>query len=157
MSDEKAGAILIGRVFGHYRITKPLGRGGMGDVYLAEDTRLGRKVALKFLPTSLGGDNTRAQRFEHEALAASALNHPNILTVHEFGSDHGQQFLVTEYVEGKTLREALHEPTFRLEDALRVAEGTALALTALAFGRSMAGPCRTDHLPDHASEPKPHQ
>ena len=130
MSDEQAGAILIGREFGHYRITKPLGRGGMGDVYLAEDTRLGRKVALKFLPTSLGGDSTRAQRFEHEALAASALNHPNIVTVHEFGSDHGQQFLVTEYVEGKTLREALHEPTFRLEDALRIAEGTALALSA---------------------------
>ncbi len=70
------------------------------------------------------------RRFEQEALAASALNHPNIVTVYEFGADNGQQFLVTEFVEGLTLREVLHQPTFCLQDALRIAEQTALALSA---------------------------
>ena len=130
MSQEQASATFIDREFGHYRIAKLLGRGGMGEVYLAEDTRLRRKVALKFLPAALGDDSSRVRRFEQEALAASALNHPNIVTVYEFGADNGQQFLVTEFVEGRTLREVLHQPTFCLQDALRIAEQTALALSA---------------------------
>ena len=130
MSQDQAGATFIGREFGHYRITRLLGRGGTGEVYLAEDTRLGRKVALKFLPASLGGDDSRVRRFEHEALAVSALNHPNILTVYEFGTDQGQQFLATEFVDGRTLREALHSPTIVLDDVLRIAEQAAFALSA---------------------------
>jgi serine/threonine protein kinase/Tol biopolymer transport system component len=130
MSQGQTGAAFIGRELGHYRITKLLGRGGMGDVYLAEDTRLNRKVALKCLSASASDDGSRVRRFEQEALAASALNHPNILTVYEFVADQGQQFLVTEFVDGKTLREVLHHPTFALEDVLRIAEQTALALSA---------------------------
>jgi Tol biopolymer transport system component len=102
----------------------------MGEVYLADDTRLNRRVAIKFLPALGGDDGLRVRRFEQEALAASALNHPNIVTVYEFGTDHGQEFLVTEFVDGRTLREVLLYPTFVLEDALHVAEQTAMALAA---------------------------
>ncbi len=130
MPPEQEPTSVIGRKFGHYRITKPLGRGGMGEVYLAEDTRLNRRVAIKFLPALAGDDGLRVRRFEQEALAASALNHPNIVTVYEFGTDHGQEFLVTEFVDGRTLRDVLLYPTFVLEDALHVAEQTAMALAA---------------------------
>ena len=131
MSPEPAGTTsLINRKFAHYRITKLLGRGGMGEVYLAQDTRLNRQVAIKFLPAVLGDDGSRMRRFEQEALAASALNHPNILTVYEFGAEEGHQFLVTEFVDGRTLRDVLHDPTFALADVLRIAEQTALALSA---------------------------
>jgi serine/threonine protein kinase len=95
MSQEQASATFIDREFGHYRIAKLLGRGGMGEVYLAEDTRLRRKVALKFLPAALGDDSSRVRRFEQEALAASALNHPNIVTVYEFGG--GQRTAVPRH------------------------------------------------------------
>jgi serine/threonine protein kinase/Tol biopolymer transport system component len=127
---EQDSTSVIGREFGHYRITKPLGRGGMGEVYLAEDARLNRKVAIKFLPALPGEDGLRLRRFEQEALAASALNHPNIVTVYEFGTDQGQTFLVTEFVEGRTLREVFLYPTFVLEDVLHVAEQAAMALAA---------------------------
>ena len=131
MSPEPAGTTsLINRKFAHYRITKLLGRGGMGEVYLAQDTRLNRQVAIKFLPAVLGDDGSRVRRFEQEALAASALNHPNILTVYEFGAEEGHQFLVTEFVDGRTLRDVLHDPTLALADVLRIAEQTALALSA---------------------------
>ncbi|MCA1624031.1 MAG: protein kinase, partial [Acidobacteria bacterium] len=95
-------------ILSHYRIIEKIGAGGMGEVYLAEDTRLHRKVALKILPENIASDKDRLRRFEQEAFAASALNHPNILTIHEFGAENGIHFLATEFVDGETLREKLH-------------------------------------------------
>src|SRR5918912_3401730 len=86
----------------HYRIAKKIGEGGMGEVYLAEDALLRRKVAIKVLPEALAQDKDRLRRFEQEAFAASALNHPNILTIYEFGAEGDVHFLATEYVEGET-------------------------------------------------------
>ena len=91
----------------HYKIIFAIGKGGMGEVFLAEDTKLDRKVALKILPPEFAADTDRMSRFVREAQSASALNHPNILTVHEFGDENGTSFIATEFVEGKTLRERL--------------------------------------------------
>src|SRR5918995_3070686 len=88
----------------HYRILQKLGAGGMGEVYLAEDMKLGRKVAIKVLSQEFTTNRDRLNRFEQEACAASALNHPNILTIHEVGEDNGSHFIATEYIDGKTLR-----------------------------------------------------
>ena len=92
---------------GAYRILSPLGRGGMGEVWLAHDTRLGRKVAIKLLPAEFRSQPERVRRFEQEARAASSLNHPNIVTIYEIGEVEGRRFIVTEYVEGETLRQRL--------------------------------------------------
>ena len=97
----------VGQKILQYEIIEMLGTGGMGEVYLAEDTRLRRKVALKILPASPGDDQEKVQRFEQEAYAVSALNHPNILTVYEFGEKDGVNFIASEYVKGQTLRERL--------------------------------------------------
>ena len=102
----------------------------MGEVYLAEDVRLHRKIALKILPESFTADAHRLSRFEQEARAASALNHPNILTVHEFGAESGVHFLATELVEGETLREKIDGGEMSVSDALNIAEQTAFALSA---------------------------
>src|SRR5215210_6077274 len=91
----------------HYRIIKKIGEGGMGEVYLAEDTRLGRRVALKVLSAEFTNDDDRLRRFEQEARAASALNHPNIITIHEVGFDEQTRFITTEFIEGETLRQRL--------------------------------------------------
>ena len=114
----------------HYRIEHKLGAGGMGEVYLAHDTRLRRLVALKLLPEKYTVDEERLHRFEQEAYAASALNHPNILTVYEIGVEHNIRFIATEHVDGVTLRQKLREGKMRLADALDVAQQTAFALTA---------------------------
>jgi serine/threonine protein kinase/tetratricopeptide (TPR) repeat protein len=114
----------------HYRIERQLGAGGMGEVYLAHDTRLRRLVALKLLPAKYTADGERLQRFEQEACAASALNHPNILTVYEIGVENDTHFIATEYVDGVTLKQKLREGKLRLGDALDVAQQTAVALTA---------------------------
>ena len=129
MTDQQAYNLEVGHSLGHYRILKKIGAGGMGEVYLAEDTRLNRKVALKLLSGSFAADARRLKRFEREAQAVSALNHPNILTVHEFGVDGEAHFLATEFVEGETLREKIGSE-LSLIDALKIAEQTASALSA---------------------------
>ncbi len=98
---------MIGRTVSHYRILKKIGSGGMGDVFLAEDTKLERKVALKFLPPELSMDPDAKARFVHEAKAAAALNHPHIVTIFEIGDHQGQVFIAMEYVEGRTLKEMI--------------------------------------------------
>jgi serine/threonine protein kinase/tetratricopeptide (TPR) repeat protein len=113
---------------GAYRILEKIGAGGMGTVYLAKDARLGRRVALKLLPAQFARDEELVRRFEQEARAASALNHPNILTVHEIGEERGRLFIVTEFVEGRTLRERMWEGRCTVAEALDVCAQVAGAL-----------------------------
>src|SRR5829696_4672126 len=121
---------LTGRTFGRYRVLSLLGAGGMGRVYLAEDTELGRRVALKFLPEYFTTNKDKVRRFRQEACAASALNHPNILTVYEVGEADGAAFIAMEYVEGETLRSRLAGGPFGAGEALDVAAQIADALSA---------------------------
>jgi eukaryotic-like serine/threonine-protein kinase len=118
----------------HYRVIRPIGAGGMGEVYLAEDGRLGRKVALKILPAHFTAQPERVRRFELEARAASALNHPNILTIYDIGrvaAEGGSvHYIATEYVEGRTLRERLRQSPLACREAVEVAAQVALALAA---------------------------
>src|SRR5256885_15532683 len=111
-----------------YRILEKLGSGGMGEVYLAEDTRLGRKIALKLLAEELTQNRDRLNRFDQEAYAASALNHPNILTIYEMGDEGGRHFIATEFVDGQTLRTRLSGAPMELSEVLSVAIQIAGAL-----------------------------
>src|SRR4030095_14471973 len=99
--------LLVGRTIGHYNISKRIGSGGMGDVYLATDITAGRKAALKLLPTHFTSDAERLKRFQQEAHALVGLNHPNILTVYEIGEDHSTHYIASELIEGETLRQRL--------------------------------------------------
>ncbi len=122
----------VGREVGPYKIIECLGSGGMGDVYLAQDCRLDRAVALKTLPAYLAADDARLRRFQREARAASALNHPNILTIHEVGEYEGVHFIATEFIDGQTLRELMgHLSVDEIIDiAVQIASALAAAHTA---------------------------
>ncbi len=115
---------------GRYEIISPIGAGGMGEVFLAEDTRLRRQVALKVLPESFASDKERLLRFESEAFAASALNHPNILTIHEFDSSGEIHFLASEFVKGETLRARVQKEHLSLSGILDITIQIASALSA---------------------------
>ena len=115
-------------MLGVYRILSHLGSGGMGEVYLAEDSRLRRKVAIKILPPELASDASLLKRFEREARAASALNHPGILTVYDVGTQDGISYIAAEYVEGQTLRDRITGLTNN--EAVEIAAQVAAALSA---------------------------
>src|SRR5436305_818211 len=129
LADEQPGPIL-GKHIGHYEVLSLLGRGGMGEVFLAQDTSLGRKVALKLLRSDFTRIEERLRRFQQEARAASALNHPNILTIHEIGHDGSLHFMATEYVEGETLRQHLSRARITVGQTLDVGVQVASALAA---------------------------
>ncbi len=119
-----------GTRLGHYKIIEPLGAGGMGEVYLAKDSRLHRKVAIKVLPSEFAGDPERLARFEQEARASAALNHPHIAAVFDVGVEDGTHYMVQEYLEGETLREPLKKGALPLKKALDLATEIAEALAA---------------------------
>src|SRR6185369_10219089 len=127
---KEESAALLGQELSHFRIEREIGRGGMGVVYLAHDTSLGRLVALKLLPKHLTSDPGRLRRFEREARAASALNHHNILTIYEIDHSDGISYIATEFIDGDTLRERIESKELKLGDALSIAEQIASALVA---------------------------
>src|SRR5579862_5662024 len=124
-------SLTSGSKLGPYEIVSPIGAGAMGEVYRARDPRLGRDVAIKVLPPALSMAGDRLSRFEQEARAAAGLNHPNILAVFDVGRDGGSSFIVSELLEGGTLRERMHSgsiPVRRaLEYAVQIAQGLAAA------------------------------
>jgi hypothetical protein len=138
---EQPAGELVGQLIGHYRIESLIGVGGMGEVYLARDELLGRKVALKLLLERLTLDETQLSRFKTEARSASALNHPNILTVHEIGAEGHRHFIATEFIEGMTLRASL---TGREDESARRA-GNCRASGLGAGGRARSRRCTPRH------------
>src|SRR5213592_1763433 len=128
--ENRQAKLLIGQTIGHYKISESIGTGGMGEVYLATDITAGRKAALKLLPLRFTGDAERLKRFQQEARAVVALNHPNILTVYEIGEDHSIHYIASELIEGETLRDRLARGRMPLSEAVDVAIQVASALAA---------------------------
>src|SRR2546422_10842034 len=110
--------IAAGTILGRYEIRSKIGQGGMGEVYLAQDTNLDRKVALKILPAEVASNRDRMDRFVQEAKAASALNHPNIITIHEIDQTDSGHFIATEFIDGDTLRERMRIAPLKLGEVL---------------------------------------
>src|SRR5262245_10523458 len=123
-------ALAVGQQVGHYQLIKQIGAGGMGEVYLAQDSKLARKVALKLLRSQVVQDRQRLERFKQEARAASALNHPNILTIYEIGEEAERPFIATEFIEGETLRARIAHTHLAVNEALEVAVQVAAGLNA---------------------------
>src|SRR5437588_12880506 len=124
-------SLVTGTKLGRYEIRAKIGAGGMGEVYLAQDTKLDRKVALKILPADVAAHSDRMKRFVQEAKAASALNHPNIITIYEIDETDSINFIATEFIDGETLRERMvNTSPMKLSEILDVANQTASALVA---------------------------
>ena len=121
---------MIGQTISHYRILGKLGSGGMGVVYEAEDIRLGRHVALKFIPENLIGDTKAIERFEREARAASQLSHPSICTIHEVEDYNGHPFIVMEKLEGESLKQRIRGKALEIDELLEIATQVSDALAA---------------------------
>src|SRR5437870_3573123 len=123
-------SIQTGTRLGRYEIRSKIGAGGMGEVYLAQDTKLDRKVALKILPAEIAADRGRMNRFVQEAKAASGLNHPNIITIYEIDETDSGHFIATEFIDGETLRQHIRSTPLKLSEVLDVAAQIASALAA---------------------------
>jgi len=146
MAEEQGATVVAGQTIKQYRVTSPLGAGGMGEVYLAEDTRLGRRVALKFLPALFTQEKRHLRRFEQEARAVAALSHPNVCTIYEVvETGEGRHCIVMEYVEGMTLRERIAEGRMKVGEALDAAIQVASAL----FAAHTAGIVHRDIKPEN--------
>jgi serine/threonine protein kinase len=122
--------LVPGSAIGPYEVISRLGAGGMGEIYLAHDTRLGRKVVLKALPTAFTKDSERVRRFQLEARAASSLNHPNIITIYEIGQLDQLHYIATEFIDGETLRQRMANAELTIAEAVEIAINVATALLA---------------------------